>query len=164
MELWPLICLAALATGLVAISIIDFRTGYLPDTLQVALAIFGVAIVWYGSPVGITWEWSVLGMLINGAVFWLLRWLISNLKGRESMGLGDVKLVAVGGIWLGPFALPYIMAAGGILTLLGAGVATFVTGKPIWRGEMPLGPGLATGILGVFIAALFQVPWLQLTY
>lgn len=164
MELWPLACLSVLATGLIALSIIDFRTGYLPDPLQSALAIFGFVVIWYGSPVGITWKWGVLGIIINGVIFWVLRWLISRLKGREAMGLGDVKLVVVGGIWLGPFALPYIMAAGGILTLLGAGIATFATGKPIWRGEMPLGPGLAAGILGVFIAALFRIPWLRLTY
>jgi prepilin signal peptidase PulO-like enzyme (type II secretory pathway) len=80
------------------------------------------------------------------------------------MGFGDVKLVAVGGLWLGPFALPYIMAAGGVLTLLGAGIATAATGRPIWRGEIPLGPGLAIGILGTFIANLMQPPWLPLTY
>lgn len=164
MELWPLACLAVLAAGLIALAVIDFRTGYLPDPLQIALAVAGAGVIALGSPVGISWGWAVLGAVINGALFWALRWLISRAKGREAMGLGDVKLVAVGGIWLGPLALPYIMAAGGILTLLGAGVATLATGKPIWRGEMPLGPGLAVGILGVFTAAVFQVPWLQLTY
>tara|TARA_R110000868_G_scaffold241255_2_gene495790 strand:- start:1330 stop:1824 length:495 start_codon:yes stop_codon:yes gene_type:complete len=164
MDLWPLACLAVLSTGLVALAVIDFRTGYLPDPLQAILALAGVGVVAIGSPVGIVWEWSALGFAINSALFWALRWLISRLKGREAMGLGDVKLVAVGGIWLGPLALPYIMAAGGILTLLGAGIATLATGKPVWRGEMPLGPGLAAGILGVFIAALLHAPWLQLTY
>ncbi len=164
MDLWPLACLIVLTTGLIALSVIDLRTGYLPDPLQIALAVAGIGIVMVGSPVGITWEWAALGAAINSALFWSLRWLISRLKGREAMGLGDVKLVAVGGIWLGPLALPYIMAAGGILTLLGAGIATLATGKPVWRGEMPLGPGLAAGILGVFTAALLQAPWLQLTY
>jgi leader peptidase (prepilin peptidase)/N-methyltransferase len=163
MELWPLACLAVLAIGLTALSVIDFRTGYLPDPLQVALALIGIGVCLYGSPIGITWELAVLGAVINGGLFWGLRRIVSKLKKRDAMGIGDIKLVAVGGIWVGPLALPYIMAAGGILTLLGAGFASWITGKPVWKGEMPLGPGLAAGILGVFTAALFNLPWLNLT-
>jgi leader peptidase (prepilin peptidase)/N-methyltransferase len=164
MELWSVACLFVLAAGLAALSITDLRTGYLPDPIQAILAIIGIGVAVVDSPVRITWELAILGATINGGVFWALRWVISRLKGREAMGLGDVKLVAVGGIWLGPLALPYIMAAGGILTLLGAGIATVATGRPVWRGEMPLGPGLAISILGTFAANLFQLPWLQLTY
>jgi len=36
-------------------------------------------------------------------------------------------------------------------TLLGAFIAGAITRKPVWRGEMPLGPGLALGIWGVFL-------------
>ena len=36
-------------------------------------------------------------------------------------------------------------------------------GRALWRGEMPLGPGLAAGILGCFIAALVHAPWIKLT-
>ena len=164
MDLWSFACLTALAAGLIALSAVDLHTGYLPDPLQAALAVAGFGVVAVGSPVHIAWEWAALGAVVNGAVFWTLRWMVSRIKGREAMGLGDVKLVAVGGIWLGPLALPYIMAAGGILTLLGAGIATLATGRPIWCSEIPLGPGLAAGILGVFTAALFRVPWLSLTY
>ena len=164
MDLWSLACLFVLTAGLLSLSVIDLRTGYLPDPLQAILAIAGIGVIAAGSPVGITLELAILGAAINGAVFWALRWIISRLKGREAMGFGDVKLVAVGGIWLGPFALPYIMAAGGALTLLGVGIASAIARRPIWRGEMPLGPGLAAGILGTFIANLFEIPWLPLTY
>ena len=162
MDPWSLGCAGALTAILVALSVIDLRTGYLPDPLQIALAVFGVGVVLVGSPVEISWQFAATGALMNGALFWGLRWLISRLKGREAMGFGDVKLVAAGGIWVGPFALPYIMAAGGVLTLLGAVIAGLATGKPVWRGEMPLGPGLAAGILFCFIADLMNVPWLAL--
>jgi leader peptidase (prepilin peptidase)/N-methyltransferase len=112
--------------------------------------------------VGITWRLALIGAVFNAAVFWGLRWLISRLKGREAMGLGDVKLVAVAGVWLGPWALPWIMAVGGLATLVGAGAVSAITRKPIWRGEMPLGPGLAAGILGCFVAALLGSSWLRL--
>lgn len=162
MEIWSLVCVAVLAAGLIALAVIDFRTGYLPDPLQIILAVAGGGVAFIGSPIGIGWQMALGGAVLNMAVFAGLRWLVSRYKGREAMGLGDVKLVGVGGLWLGPLGLPYIMAIGGILTLIGAGVAAVVTGKPVWRGEMPLGPGLAIGILGTFLAALMGITALTL--
>jgi len=162
MSLWSIGCLTVLTVCLVWLAVVDLRTGYLPDLLQIVLAVSGLGVVLVGSPIGITWPAALAGAVVNGGVFWVLRWIVSRVKGREAMGFGDVKLVAAGGLWLGPWALPYIMAAGGILTLIGAGLASAVTKKPLWRGEMPLGPGLAAGILGVFIAALFGASWLML--
>ncbi len=152
--------MTVLALGLTALAVVDLRTGFLPDWLQAFLALAGLAVAVIGSPIGVTWFWALVGAVLNGAVFWGLRWLVTRWKGREAMGFGDVKLVAAGGLWLGPWALPYIMAAGGVLTLLGAGLVGVVTRKPVWRGEMPLGPGLAAGILASFIAALYHVPGL----
>ncbi len=162
MDLWPLSCLLVLAACLTWLAVVDLRTGYLPDALQAVLAASGLAVAFIGSPIGISWPAALAGAAVNGGVFWGLRWLVSRLKGREAMGFGDVKLVAAGGLWLGPWALPFIMAAGGILTLGGAVVVGAVRRKPVWRGEMPLGPGLAAGILGTFVAALAQVTWLML--
>jgi leader peptidase (prepilin peptidase)/N-methyltransferase len=156
------IALALLAAGLAALSWIDLRTGYLPDPIQILLAVVGIVIVGVGSPVGISWRLALLGAGLNAGVFWSLRWIISRFKGREAMGLGDVKLVAVGGLWLGPWALAYIMAVGGLATLIGVAVASLFKRKALWRGEMPLGPGLAAGILGCFAAALLHTPWLRL--
>ncbi|MCA0199425.1 MAG: A24 family peptidase [Proteobacteria bacterium] len=157
---WTLVCVAYLAAVLVALSAIDLKTGYLPDPLQIALAAGGLAVVLIGSPLALSWPMALAGAALNGGLFWGLRWLVSRWKGREAMGLGDIKLVAAGGLWVGPLALPYIMAAGGVLTLLGAGVAGLVTGKAVWRGEMPLGPGLAAGVLACFIAGLLGFPGL----
>lgn len=163
MDVWALSCVVVLGAGLLALAVIDFRTGYLPDGLQLALAVAGIAVLAAGSPIGIGWTDAGLGAALNMAVFYGLRWLVSRYKGREAMGLGDVKLVGVGGLWLGPWALPYIMAVGGIATLIGAGLAGAATGKPVWRGEMPLGPGLALGIFGTFVAAVLKAPFLMLT-
>jgi leader peptidase (prepilin peptidase) / N-methyltransferase len=148
---------AMLSAGLGTLAWIDFKTGYLPDSLQVALTLGAVVILALGSPIGVTWTAALLGALINGAAFWSLRWIMTRVKGREAMGFGDVKLVAVGGLWLGPWALPYIMALSGILTLAGVGLAALILRKPTWQGEIPLGPGIAVGILAAYLAALAGV-------
>ncbi len=149
---------ALLTGGLGALAWIDFKTGYLPDLLQVVLALGAIIILVLGSPIGISWQGALLGAVINAAVFYGLRWTVTRVKGREAMGLGDVKLVAVGGLWLGPWALPYIMALSGLLTLAVVGAASAIKRKALWRGEMPLGPGLAVGILAAYLAALAGVP------
>ena len=157
LDLWTWACMGILTVALGALSVIDFRTGYLPDVIVAPLGLVGLIIAIVGSPVGVSWQMALVGAAINAGLFYGLRWLISRLKGREAMGLGDVKLVAAGGLWLGPVGLPYIMAVAGVATLLGAGIAGLITGKPVWQGEMPLGPGLAIGILGVFFAMVGQV-------
>jgi prepilin signal peptidase PulO-like enzyme (type II secretory pathway) len=160
MDSWSVGCAIVLGLILLALAAIDLRTGYLPDPLQMALAGAGLIVLAVGSPIGLSWQMALAGAALNGGIFWGLRWLVTRLKGREAMGLGDVKLVAAGGLWVGPLALPYIMAAGGILTLVGALVTGLITRKPVWQGEMPLGPGLAAGLLASFIAALLKVPGL----
>lgn len=149
--------LAILTAGLGALAWIDFKTGYLPDILQVALGLGAIAVLAFGSPIGITWTDALIGAALNGSVFWGLRWIMTRVKGREAMGFGDVKLVFVGGLWLGPWALPYIMALAGLLTLLAVGIAAVILRKPTWQGEIPLGPGLAVGILASYLAALAGV-------
>lgn len=145
--------IAMLAAGLGVLAWIDFKTGYLPDSLQVALAIGAVVILALGSPIGVTLTAALLGAGLNGGVFWGLRWIMTRVKGREAMGFGDVKLVAVGGLWLGPWALPYIMALSGLLTLAAVGLAAVILRRPTWQGEIPLGPGLAVGIFAAYVAA-----------
>jgi leader peptidase (prepilin peptidase)/N-methyltransferase len=151
LDTWAWACVAVLSICLAALAIIDFRTGYLPDVIVVPLGLAGLAVAVIGSPIAVTWQMGMIGAAMNGVVFYGLRWLVSRLKGREAMGLGDVKLVIAGGVWLGPWALPYIMAVAGIGTLLGAVIGGLVTRRPVWQGEMPLGPGLAVGIWGVFV-------------
>ena len=95
-----------LTAGLGTLAWIDFKTGYLPDSLQIALTVAALAVLALGSPIGVTWTGAAWGAAINGCTFWSLRWIMTRVKGREAMGFGDVKLVAVGGLWLGPWALP----------------------------------------------------------
>ncbi|MGY8962400.1 MAG: prepilin peptidase [Rhodospirillales bacterium] len=147
-----------LTVGLVTLAWVDFKTGYLPDSLQVALTVAAIAILALGSPISVNWTDALLGALINGTAFWSLRWIMTRIKGREAMGLGDVKLVAVGGLWLGPWALPYIMALSGTVTLIAIGLTALVLRKPTWQGEIPLGPGIAIGILAAYLAAIAGIP------
>ncbi|MDG2244663.1 MAG: A24 family peptidase [Rhodospirillaceae bacterium] len=149
--------IAMLAAGLGTLAWFDFKTGYLPDSLQLTLTIAALAVLALGSPIGVTWTGAAWGAAINGCTFWSLRWIMTRVKGREAMGFGDVKLVAVGGLWIGPWALPYVMALSGLLTLIAVSVSALISRKPTWQGEIPLGPGLAVGIFAAYISAVAGV-------
>ena len=53
--------IAMLVAGLGTMAWIDFKTGYLPDTLQIALTAGAVVILALGSPIGIGWIAAATG-------------------------------------------------------------------------------------------------------
>lgn len=90
---------------------------------------------------------AVMGMLVGGGLLWLVQFLGGlwyRREGLDSMGLGDVKLAAFSGAFLGP---RYEMAALLYGVFIGGGVAVLLILFRL-RGRkdyMPFGPALALG-------------------
>jgi leader peptidase (prepilin peptidase)/N-methyltransferase len=84
----------------------------------------------------------------------LLAWLFRTIRGREGLGLGDAKLLAAAGAWVGLGAIPTVV----LLSALGALVGTVLLHRllrqaaPIGGTPLPFGPYLAAAI---WIAALY---------
>lgn len=150
----PFLIISYLMIGLSWLAWVDFKTGYLPDHILIAIGIGGMGALITCPLTSLTYLDSILGALINGIVFWCLRYCVSKVKRQEAMGLGDVKLVIVGGVWLGPWALPYIMGVSALSTLICITLTRLVTGHVNWKTEIPLGPGLS---LAIFSAYLIQI-------
>ncbi|AFQ43027.1 prepilin peptidase [Desulfosporosinus meridiei] len=130
---------------LIALSLIDIDTLRLPDVLTLPLLVLGLlgAFLIPGNPTG--WE-SLLSAMGTGGLFLLIALLYP-----QGMGLGDVKLVAALGAFLG---FPAIFLAVFLGSLIGAisGVYLLVTGQKCFRQQIPFGPYLA---LGSIIALLW---------
>ena len=107
-----------LTIGLLYLSWLDFKTKLLSTLVLFALSIAAITILALGSPIGLSWKNAFIGLFLNGFIFWLIRYIFSKIKQKEAMGQGDIILVAVGGLWVGPWALPYIMALAGISSLV----------------------------------------------
>lgn len=135
--------LAALGLTLIAMSVVDLRQGWLPDPLQVAAAVLGVLwrVVEDGQGVAVALD-AALGIVVLGGAGLTVRWGFRLLRGREGFGLGDVKLLAVAGLWLGLAPAPMFLILGGA-----SGALLAIVWRATGRGaEFPLGPALALAL------------------
>jgi leader peptidase (prepilin peptidase) / N-methyltransferase len=93
---------AGLALVMIAIAVIDARHFLIPNELVLSGLVLGLAAA--AAQPG-RWVTNVAGAAGRGLVVALLflafRTLYRLLRGREGIGLGDVKLAAVAGAWLG---------------------------------------------------------------
>jgi leader peptidase (prepilin peptidase) / N-methyltransferase len=87
-----------LGTGLLAIVFIDIDHWLIPDAIVLPMAV--LALVWAVSPFGMGLGAALIG-LIPAFGLWLIGFLFQRMSGREGLGFGDVKLVAVLGLLLG---------------------------------------------------------------
>lgn len=103
------------AWTLLALSWFDYRYGRLPDILTVPLGAVGVATAVINDAL----TDHVLGMAVGFAFPALLALSYQWVRGRDGLGLGDVKLFSALGAWVGwqGFALVMLFAASGSLLL-----------------------------------------------
>jgi leader peptidase (prepilin peptidase)/N-methyltransferase len=115
---------------LVAIAFIDLEHTIVPYELTIPPAVLGVVVAFvFPGGLGMEAVWGFAG----GAAFLLfivgLGWLLFR---REAMGMGDVHILAVTGLWLGWRALPFVILASSVQALFAVLVARLygkLTGK-----------------------------------
>jgi leader peptidase (prepilin peptidase)/N-methyltransferase len=138
-----------LGVTLLALVLIDLRTMLLPDVLTLPLCGAGLALALAG--VTLPAPDAVLGAGIGYATIAGIVHAYRRLRGRDGMGLGDAKLLAAGGAWVGWQALPLVLLVAALGTL--AVVLLHTRGGAARDLAVPFGPGLAAGIWLAFVAA-----------
>lgn len=154
---WGLFSALRLCWLLLALSLIDFSTYLLPDTLTLPLLWSGLLINSFSGEV--TLHDAFYGAVAGYLALWCLYWGVKLLSGKEGMGYGDFKLLAALGAWIGWQALPYvciIAALAGIIFSLGRS-AIYKT-----SGQIPFGPFLALAGAAMYISQESKVVWLML--
>ena len=133
-------------------SLIDLFLKILPDQLTILLMLAGLL----GSASEVLWlsvESSIAGMLVGYFSFEVLRIGFRSIRGYEGLGQGDSKLMMALGVWLGPFAIPYIAGGAAIVGLLVVGILAIGGTKTSLRMELPFGPFLNLGGFICFVIA-----------
>jgi leader peptidase (prepilin peptidase)/N-methyltransferase len=140
---------AGLAVLMVAIAAVDARLFIIPDELTAAALVLGLAYA--GVQDADMWlqavAWSLARAAAPALVFLGVRACYRRWRGREGIGLGDVKLAAVAGVWLDwatiPIAIDIAAAAA-----LGAYLILFLYFRRAVRrtARLPFGLFLAPAI------------------
>ena len=137
---WSLLCLA----------VIDIRTMRLPDSLTLPLVVLGLVVTAILSPPLIVPH--LVAALAGFASFWFIGLVYEKVRGRTGLGLGDAKLFAAAGAWVGPEGLLSVLLVGAFLALAGAVLVAVIKKAPLSGATaIPFGP---------FLAAGFWVAWL----
>lgn len=139
--------------SVLALAVIDLETGFLPDVLTAPLLITGLSVNSLG--LFVSFPDAIMGAAIGGALFWIVGIVWRNLRGVDALGLGDAKLLAALGAWVGWQALPVIVFIASLTTL----IVVFGTGLARDKSDLtravPFGPGLClAGVLFLFGAGL----------
>ncbi|GJL90713.1 prepilin peptidase [Hyphococcus sp.] len=127
---------------LLALGVIDFETGFLPDALTIPLLVLGICANSFGL-FNATPGAAVLGAVIGYVAFRLIDIIFLRLRDVEGLGQGDAKLLAAIGAWLGWTALPPVVFLAAITALIGVGAASLRGVKIKQDTPIPFGPALA---------------------
>ncbi len=139
---WSVELAAALVLtwSLIALSGIDIDHQLLPDNITLPVLWLGLGVSLAGVFTGI--EQAVIGAMAGYLSLWLVFHVFRFVTGKEGMGYGDFKLLALLGAWLGWQALPVIIL---LSSLVGAvvGIAMIVLLGRNRQLPIPFGPYLA---------------------
>jgi leader peptidase (prepilin peptidase) / N-methyltransferase len=133
----------AFVTVLAAVTVTDLERGVIPNRVLLAGGVFGLAIL------GPTDPGSLPGRAIAAAAAggFLLLGAAAN---RDGMGMGDVKLAALMGFYLGAAVVPALLVGFGAGALAGLAILAR-EGPPGRRRAIPFAPFLALGgIVGLW--------------
>jgi leader peptidase (prepilin peptidase) / N-methyltransferase len=107
----------AFAGVLTVLSFIDLDTKRLPDSITLpSIPIFFLASFGIGSELG--WVDRLIGAAAGYGVIWIVSTAYYYSTGREGLGLGDAKLLAVIGVALGWRALPMVIFGASFVGIL----------------------------------------------
>ena len=135
---------------LVVLASVDLAVFRLPDVLT--LPLMGAGLVYAaldGGDVG----GHAAGLLAGYGSIAATGWVFARLRRRRGIGLGDAKLFAAAGAWLGWAALPSVMLISCGVGLAWFAIVALVQGREALRRPVPFGVALCCGIWSLWLTA-----------
>lgn len=132
------------SSSLVVITFIDLDHQIIPDCISLPGIVLGFLFSFF-LPWN-SWLNSAAGILLGGGSLLLIAWSYEKLTGKEGMGGGDIKLLAMMGAFLGWRSIPFIIFAASLVGSV-IGISAMVAKKSDGKLAIPFGPFLAFGAM-----------------
>ncbi len=145
----------ALAWALLVLSAVDAAVFRLPDVVTLPLLALGLAVSWLLPDQDLVGH--AIGALCGAAAFYLIAEIYRRTRGREGLGLGDVKLAGAAGAWLGWQALPSMVLLACCAGLVWVGIGVLRRGKAVLEERIPFGVALCFGIWIVWLYGPLEI-------
>ena len=129
--------------AMIVLFAIDLQHRILPNVITLPGVVIGVAASFLFEP---GWRFSLIGVAAGGGVLWAIGEAYFRIRGEEGMGMGDVKMLAMIGAFLGwPLMLVTLLIASLAGSAFGGGMILLDRGS--MKYALPLGSFLAAGAL-----------------
>ncbi len=143
-------------SSLVMISFIDLHHQIIPNVLSLSGIILGFAASFVLE--NISWSDSLIGIVAGGGSLYLVAFAYEYITGKEGMGMGDIKLLAMIGAWMGWNLLHLVILMSSLAGII-VGVPFLIFAGKGLRARIPFGPFLALGALLCFFFGYEILNW-----
>jgi leader peptidase (prepilin peptidase)/N-methyltransferase len=145
-----------LASALIAVTFIDLDHHIIPDSITLPGMVAGLALALFAPELGIGFREALFGLLGMGGILWAVSAGFEHFAGKTGLGMGDVKLMAMLGSFLGFQGAVGVLVLGSLVGIV-YGVAMIVALRSGRGTHIPFGPALAlAGVLFLFEPDLLQ--------
>lgn len=134
---------------------IDWRHMIIPDVISLPMIALTPLVVMIHPD--LDWTSGLVGVLAGGLSLYAIAWLYWLVRKEVGMGMGDVKLLAGIGGWLGYQSIIPTIFYGSIMGAAGGLLVMVFTKRLNFKSAVPFGPFLAAGA----IIHLLVGPYLQ---
>ena len=144
---WEVAAAILLTWALIATSVIDIDHQIIPDSISLPFVWIGLMLSLFHPLAGaevlfIDAKTAIVGALAGYLSLWSVYQLFRLMTGKEGMGYGDFKLLAVLGAWLGWQMLPLIILLSAVVGAT-VGITMIVVRRHDRNNPIPFGPYLA---------------------
>jgi leader peptidase (prepilin peptidase)/N-methyltransferase len=145
----------AFASVLIVLAFIDLDHRILPNRITLSGVAAGLALSVFLPP---GWRSALLGVAAGGGVLWVIGEAYFRLRGVEGMGMGDVKMLAMVGAFLGWKAVLVTLVLASFTGAL-VGVIMLRQRENAMKYALPFGTFLSAGALVASLAGDNLVAW-----
>lgn len=137
---------------LLVLATVDALAFRLPDVLNLPLIVLGIAVSMLLPEPDVMGHF--IGMLAGLLSFYAIAEGYRAARGREGLGLGDVKLAGAAGAWLGWQALPFVVLVACFIGLIWVGLAALRRGREGLGERIPFGVALGFALWTIWLHGL----------